>query len=78
MNVIYRPHGVVTLSLSAFVLFKLPVTVNVLIIFTKIFMVPKIFRCSTLKKNNVGLNTTQCWVNIGPNACWVVFKQQLG
>ncbi len=27
---------------------------------------------------NAGLNTTQCWVNIGQNTCWVVFNQQLG
>ncbi len=29
----------------------------------------------TLK--NAGLNTTQCWVNIGQNTCWVVFNQQM-
>ncbi len=30
----------------------------------------------TLK--HAGLNTTQCWLNIGQNTCWVVFNQQLG
>ncbi len=30
----------------------------------------------TLKK--AGLNTAQCWVNIGQNTCWDVFNQQLG
>ncbi len=27
---------------------------------------------------NAGLNTTQCWLIIGQNTCWVVFNQQLG
>ncbi len=31
-----------------------------------------IFNIYTLK--NAGLNTAQCWVNIGPNTCWVVFQ----
>ncbi len=31
-----------------------------------------------LHSKNAGLNTTQCWVKIGLNTCWVVFNQQLG
>ncbi len=33
---------------------------------------------SFVHSKNAGLNTTQCWVNIGHNTCWIVFNQQLG